>query len=177
MGVTISGGKNWKKVLESIAQKAETLRAGVLEGAMTEDGEPVAPYAFFNEFGASVPVTEKSRRWFGAQGVHLKKSADHITVPSRPFMRSTVKNRSAAWAKGFSGALRGKVPDAEAVRGVLESLGRQVQGDIVAAIASNMPPENSPLTRRLKDKDGKAGKGTLQDKGNLIHSIDYEVES
>ena len=194
MKVTLSGSKNWKKVLESIAQKAETLRVGVLEGAKTEDGESVAPYAFYNEFGATVEVPERTQTLYfkrnrdgtvGNRFVRKDKSdfaqdvtvgGHTITIPARPFMRSTVEAQKDAWAKAFADAFVAKAHERDAVVRGLNLLGRKMQDDIVATIKSNLAPDKAESTKRRKNAKG-AGKGTLIDKGHLLKSISYEVES
>ena len=184
MKVTLSGSKNWKKVLESIAQKAETLRVGVLEGAKTEDGE----------FGATVEVPERTQTLYfkrnrdgtvGNRFVRKDKSdfaqdvtvgGHTITIPARPFMRSTVEAQKDAWAKAFADAFVAKAHERDAVVRGLNLLGRKMQDDIVATIKSNLAPDNAESTKRRKNAKG-AGKGTLIDKGHLLKSISYEVES
>ena len=193
MKATLSGSKNWKKVLKSIAQKAETLRVGVLEGAKTEDGESVAPYAFYNEFGATVEVPERTQTLYfkrkrdgtvGNRFVRKDKSdfaqdvavgGYTITIPARPFMRSTVEARKGVWAKAFANAFVAKAHKPDAVVRGLNLLGKRIQDDIVATIKSNMEPENAESTKRRKNAKG-AGKGTLIDKGHLLNSISYELE-
>ena len=46
----------------------------------------------------------------------------------------------------------------------------------MATIKSNLAPDNAESTKRRKNAKG-AGKGTLIDKGHLLKSISYEVES
>lgn len=61
----IRGGRKWKAVLDRLAVKAE-VRAGILEGAKNTEGEYVAQYAAYNEYGTP-------------------------TIRERPFMRTTIE--------------------------------------------------------------------------------------
>ena len=99
-----------------------------------------------------------------------------ITIPARPFMRSTVEAQKDAWAKAFADAFVAKAHERDAVVRGLNLLGRKMQDDIVATIKSNLAPDNAESTKRRKNAKG-AGKGTLIDKGHLLKSISYEVES
>lgn len=76
---TISGGTRWKAYLERLAKKAE-VRAGVMEDATTDEGERVAEYAAYNEFGTS-------------------------RVPPRPFMRKTLERERENWIRGVGALL------------------------------------------------------------------------
>lgn len=190
----ILGGDKWKKALKTVAKQAASLKVGVLEGATAEDGESVATYAFYNEFGATVEVPEwtqtlyfKRNRDGSVKNRFVKKEKSDfaqdvavgkhtITIPARPFMRSTVQAQEGAWAKAFADAIFGKAHERDAVVRGLNLLGRRMQDDIVATIKSNMAPDNAESTKRRKNAKG-AGKGTLIDKGHLLKSIDYEVQS
>lgn len=55
-----------------------------------------------HEFGATIYVTDKMRKFLGSQGLHLKKETTQIIIPTRSFLRmpllssegqKTVKNR------------------------------------------------------------------------------------
>lgn len=52
----------------------------------------LASLAAVQEFGTKIPVTDKMRGFLGSQGLHLKKSTTHITIPPRPFMRDSFDN-------------------------------------------------------------------------------------
>ena len=190
----ILGGDKWKKALKTVAKQAASLKVGVLEGATAEDGESVAAYAFYNEFGATVEVPERTQTLYFkrnrdgsvknrfvkkeksdfAQDVAVGKHT--ITIPARPFMRSTVQAQEGAWAKAFADAIFGKAHERDAVVRGLNLLGRRMQDDIVATIKSNMAPANAASPTRRKNANG-AGKGTHIDEGHLLKSIDYEVLS
>ena len=143
--ISIDDRRIWERLRERLGKKA-LVRAGVLEGATNgETGEPIAPYAAYNEFGAA-------------------------GIPPRAFLRVTRREKKAEWIENLARALRaGRAPQE-----ALDLVGRRMADDIQAKIMSNMPPENSEATRRRKNAE-EAGKGTLVDTGSLAHSINYEV--
>lgn len=146
-GITVSGGNKWRKALERLARKVQ-VRAGVLEGATTTEGQSVAQYAACNEFGTA-------------------------RIPARPFMRSTLTEQRRAWINGFSALLKaGRTPD-EALRRVGERMARNIKDKIL----SNMEPANAASTIARKNKKEAGRAGTLVDTGTLEKSINFEVQA
>lgn len=186
--ITISGGDKWKAYLERLAQKAE-VRAGVLEGATNTEGQKVAEYAAYNEFGATINVPAKAQTLYfkqnrdgsvGNRFVKKDKSnfaqdvtvpAHTINIPARPFMRQTLKEKKKAWAESLARALKEGVSAEDA----LNIVGRQMEDDIRAKILSNMAPANAPSTVARKNKEEAGRVGTLVDTGALAQSISYEI--
>ena len=142
--ITISGGDKWKAYLERLAQKAE-LRAGVLEGATNTEGQKVAEYAAYNEFGTS-------------------------RIPARPFMRTTLQEQRGEWVQGLGRLLASHGPEQ-----ALHFVGRRMEDDIRTKILSNMAPANAPSTVARKNKEEAGRAGTLVDTGALAKSISYEI--
>lgn len=142
--ITISGGDKWKAYLERLAQKAE-VRAGVLEGATTTEGQSVAQYAAYNEFGTA-------------------------RIPARPFMRTTLQKQRGEWVQGLGRLLASRDPEQ-----ALHFVGRRMEDDIRAKILSNMAPANAPSTVARKNKEEAGRAGTLVDTGALAQSISYEI--
>jgi phage gpG-like protein len=69
------------KLRNSITHKVEgdTVKVGVF-------GEE-ALIASVHEFGCKIRVTEKMRKFLHAQGLHLRKDTEYITIPQRSFLR------------------------------------------------------------------------------------------
>lgn len=156
MSATLKGGDRLIRRLQEMAQAQGKVRAGILENATNhETGEPIAPYAAFNEYG----------------------TAD---IPARPFMRSTIQREGKTWSKGLVRMLT----NGRDVQGALKLTGMRMAEDIQATINSNMAPPNSPATIRAKTKKVDGGDlgetmtpGTLIDTGSMIRAVDYEVEA
>lgn len=142
--ITISGGDKWRKALERMARKAQ-VRAGVLEGATTTEGQSVAQYAAYNEFGTA-------------------------RIPARPFMRTTLQKQRGEWVQGLGRLLASRDPEQ-----ALHFVGRRMEDDIRAKILSNMAPANAPSTVARKNKEEAGRAGTLVDTGALAQSISYEI--
>ena len=172
-----------EKLLKRYITPDIVVKAGVLENATRgEGGTPVAEYAAYNEYGATIEIPERTQTLYFkrkrdgsvwnrfvkkgksdfAQDASVK--AHTVTIPSRPFLRSTLDAKADAWCDNLAEALEAGRTPKEAMRLV----GHRMADDIQATIKSNMPPDNA------KNAKG-AGKGTLIDSGSLLKSIDYEV--
>ncbi|MFQ9365596.1 MAG: hypothetical protein ACLS73_04730 [Bilophila wadsworthia] len=178
-----------EKLLKRYITPDIIVKAGVLENAKrAEGGTPVAEYAAYNEYGATIEIPERTQTLYfkrkrdGSVGNRFVKKgksdfaqdasvkAHTVTIPSRPFLRSTLDAKADAWCDNLAEALEAGRTPKEAMRLV----GRRMADDIQATIKSNMPPDNAESTKRRKNAKG-AGKGTLIDSGSLLKSIDYEV--
>lgn len=58
-------------------------------GLQARVGTPVK-HGLYNERGARIPVTPKSRAYLHSRGVHLKKSTTELILPPRPWFLPTV---------------------------------------------------------------------------------------
>ena len=169
-----------EKLLKRYITPDIVVKAGVLENATRgEGGTPVAEYAAYNEYGATIEIPERTQTLYFKRKRDGSKSdfpqdasvkAHTVTIPSRPFLRSTLDAKADAWCDNLAEALEAGRTPKEAMRLV----GRRMADDIQATIKSNMPPDNAESTKRRKNAKG-AGKGTLIDSGSLLKSIDYEV--
>jgi hypothetical protein len=99
----------------------------------------------------------------------LKKK---IIIPERSYIRSTLDNKQAVdkAVKLAQDAVYRIISGEASGDAILLSIGESLKSSIKATIASNVPPENSPLTKSLK-----RGDRTLVDEGRLIKSIGYEI--
>lgn len=143
----------WRELERRISAlgNVHAVRVGILPGSMTDDGQNIAEYACYNEFGTS-----------------------HI--PARPFMRTTAQQQGKKWAGILAGALRGQIgrsPDA--LRRAFMAVGRVAQSDIQATIMSHMPPPNNPQYAARKVKENGGYSGTLFNTGQMLQSINFEL--
>lgn len=169
----LEGGEALLAKLQKLADARGSVRAGVLEGAANADGKSVLEYAPVQEFGGRIPVTDRMRGFLAANyGIRLKKTTTAIVIPPRSFLRTAYQEHRGEWFDILARALKaGREPAA-----ALEYAGIRMQDDIVAQIASSMPPANSPATDLIKQQDAPANVGrTLMHTGTLAHSIAYEV--
>lgn len=178
-----------EKLLKRYITPDIMVKAGVLENAKrAEGGTSVAEYAAYNEYGATVEIPERTQTLYfkrkrdgSVRNRFVKKGksdfaqdatvkAHTVTIPSRPFLRSTLDARGDDWVERLGAALQaGSTPQK-----AMELVGRRMVDDIQATIKSNMLPDNAESTKRRKNAKG-AGKGTLIDSGSLLKAISYEV--
>lgn len=195
-GVNIMGGNKWQGIIKRIADQTAELRVGFLEGAThsgetSEAGTLVAPIAAVHEFGGV--ATRKSRKQTlnfrrNKQGrqVFAKATAKRITktmeveisggetvIPARPFMRRTVEEKKAAWAKAAAQLMTGHPQGAEAA---LHIVGEIMAKDIQATIESTVPPPLKASTIAAKRRRGKKNPTqTLIDSGAMQEAVAFEV--
>lgn len=158
-----------KKITDDMAaDKMPYLRVGVLEKATDEKGNPIAPRAFFNEFGTA-----------------------HI--PPRPAFRETVQEKADQWANGFAQTIKNEdessVLTAEAMNKAFRELGVVMVADLQAKIGSGVGPPlaESTVARKAKLLETKKyqkkvpkklrGNPELQlvETGEYLKSIDMEL--
>lgn len=145
----VRGGDKWKKRLAQLIKKTH-VRAGVLEGATNGDGESVAEYAAYNEYGTP-------------------------EIPRRPFMRRTIAEHKQEWGNTVTILLK----KGYSIKEALDTAGRRMADDIQATIKSDMPPPNSKKWAEAKNKhemkrSGVTRAGTLIDTGALVESINWQ---
>lgn len=146
----LSEPKNLYAILERmIAQKGMGVKAGVPENATNEEGEHIATYAAYNEFGTS-------------------------RVPARSFMRTTYEKQSKIWILVLIAALkRSRYADFHTA---LEETGKTMAEDIKQTIESNVPPELSKRYDEWKAKKHPINAGkTLVRTGAMRNSIIHVV--
>lgn len=150
----VVGGDKWKGVLAKIAEQNMGLRVGIFENAQyageggTSAGTPVAVIAAKNEFGGS-------------------------GTPSRPFMRNTVREKSATWARKMARLMKGHPQGVEAA---LNLVGDVMRADIVQTIESSVPPALAKQTVKRKAARGKSNPDqTLVDTGTMEKAVAFEM--
>lgn len=82
--------------------------AGLLRTVMHKSGSgetSVVNIGRVHEFGIYIPVTDKMRGWFLAQGHPLRKSTVMIRIPARPFIAPVVKKELPKVQKGMRKAM------------------------------------------------------------------------
>ncbi|KLU14548.1 hypothetical protein AFK69_10055 [Xenorhabdus sp. GDc328] len=149
----MKGGDKLRAALERIANtQTIQVNAGILAGATNEDtGEKIAPYAAANEFGTR-------------------------NIPPRPFMRSTIANKSDEWGKILGAQIKGRLQEVGGIEAAFETVGKEMALDIKDSIEQSLPPPNAPATVAKKTKKGRASPGqTLVDSGSMQRAVDFEV--
>lgn len=128
----------------------------------------IAKIAIINEYGAKVPVTNKTKALFNKYGFHLKDSTKFINIPPRPFMQRTATENENKWA-GLVDKLIVKYQ--YDVDKVLTVFGEIVESAIREMIEDGEFQANHPLTIAIKSGSGKP----LVHTGKMSKSVAYEV--
>ena len=151
--------------------KGGKVRVGWQKDTQYDDGTPVAKVAEINEFGATIRVTDKMRKWFAFQGFPLNKNTTEIHIPPRSFMRSTCDEKKQEWSNVMNSRLKKVFSGELTFEQALEQLGLKIKGDVQEKISQTTTPPNSAMTIAMK------GKNTpLRDTGLMLNSISYETE-
>ena len=167
------------------------VRVGVLEGAQTVDGKPMAEIATYLEYGWVQRITKAQAGYFRhTYGIGLHPGGT-LNLPPRPFFRGTFAAEYKKWAQ-----LGGKaVFHYNSLTKALQLVGMTAQGDIQATIrnggtSTEKFPRRSPMTMEIlrKNAEGHEARGKnvsgggasatdqpLILSGRLLNSISFEI--
>ena len=100
----------------------------------------------------------------------LKKS---VTIPERSYLRGTLDSRETQdkIMRILKDGIRRLIAGSMTADGVINAMGAGLAAAVKGRIASNIGPENAPLTLALK----RSKSTTLVDEGHLVKSITWEV--
>lgn len=158
--VDIQGGEKLARLLKKMTRGIQTA-TGVNVGILADARYPAA-YKNRVQYRISPMRTTTSVAqvafWneFGTKG-----------MPARPFMRTTIEQKSPKWGDSLAYVLKASGYDAHRA---FTSMGQGIQGQIKQTIANWTDPSNAPLTVKIKGFNK-----PLTDEGILQQSIDYEV--
>jgi hypothetical protein len=160
---TVTGGDKLRARLDEIARlsnNASGVKVGFLAEATYPSGKSVAMIAAIQEFGAP-----------------------RAGIPPRPFMRNAIAKHHAEWGPAMAQLLLDNGYDAFRT---LQQAGEAISGQIrQSIIETNEPPlAESTLRKRgvggmvYNPKDPKTfGAKPLIDTGNMLNSVNYEVQA
>ena len=137
--------KGWNRIRRELRRAAvQEVVVGIQQGEMN-DGQAIAEYAAYNEFGTE-------------------------NIPERSFMRSTFDENLSGikqdMDRRYGQVLKGELDVSRA----LGLIGLRHQDQIKDKIGSNLPPPNAPATIEKKGSSK-----TLIDTGAMKNSIHYLV--
>jgi hypothetical protein len=164
MPVKVHDENNIPRILKELdALGKRKIRVGIMGG-------DIAEIAAVHEFGTRIPVTDKMRAWFAAQGYPLKKTTTHIVIPERSFIRAGFDENEKAFLeeakKWLSEAFRKGTPTDT----VLNALGLQLQGMMQEYLRNVSEP---PLSKMTVEMTGRSN--PLVHTGHLLRAIVFEV--
>lgn len=136
----------WQK----FAQSGKRLAVGIFPESTTLDGQYVAEYATYNEYGTA-------------------------TIPARPFLRQTVDAHQKEWAQIVAARASADPDDIEA--GYILA-GEVASKDVMSMIESGQFVPNAEATVERKRAAGKKQPETpLIDTGTMLEAISYKIET
>jgi hypothetical protein len=124
-----------------------------------------------HEFGVEIPVTDKMRAWFAANGYPLKNETTVIKIPERSWLRSGYDEN----IDKITQKIKEMAPDV--IEGnvnpqlFMDAIGTEFAGLIQKKIRDLKDPPNSQMTIERKGSDN-----PLIDTGRLVGSVRHEVE-
>lgn len=127
--------------------------------------------AGIHEYGCRIIITEKMRNWLRANGLPVRASTRHITIPERSFLRGGFDNCQDEVANKIS-MMVPLVLNGEISKKTFYDTAGTLFRDRVKdyAVSLNSPP-NHPFT-----VERKGSSNPLVDTGEMIDNISYEVE-
>ena len=149
--VIITGGTKYQDVLEKIASVRKGVKAGILAGATTTDGQSIAEYAMYNEMGTR-------------------------NIPTRPFMRQTASDKQQEWLSILSAKLNWQSIEKNNAEDALGLTGEMMKAHIQQTIQKGEFTPNAKSTSDAKRRKGKTEDDhPLIDTGQMLAAVTYEV--
>ena len=133
----VGNGRKLNELKRKLEEQNYITRAGVLEETFNADGENVAEYAMYNEYGTMLNGTEH--------------------IPPRPFMRNTVDRELSNWRAKLQAALHKHVLASEEA---MRYIGKVAVDDIRDTLSAG---EFEPLADSTVAAKAKAGNPFPQD--------------
>ena len=127
--------------------------------------------ASIHEYGCTIEVTDKMRKYLAATGLYLKKTTTHITIPERAFLRNGYdenKDEVIQKAEALLGDVIGGTMTPEQL---FELVGLLLKSKIQDYARELDSPPNHPYTIERKGSSN-----PLVDTGDMIGAISYKVE-
>lgn len=127
--------------------------------------------AGIHEYGCKILVTDKMRAWLAANGLHLKPTTTHITIPERSFLRGGFDNCKDEIADKIANVLPLVIEGNMSESQFYELVGTLFRDRVKDYAVDLKDPPNHPFTVERKNSSN-----PLVSTGDMINAIDYEVE-
>lgn len=157
--------------IPKLLQVLDDLESHQIEiGIFGSDDSTILMIATVQEFGCKIEVTPKMRTYLHSQGLHLKASTTHITIPERSFIRSgfdaQVDQYEERAARLLDKVLHLELP----VNTFFDTLGQYIAGRLQEYLTSVDTPPNHPFTIARKGSSN-----PLIDTGRMRQAITHRV--
>lgn len=173
--------RGWKHIVREMEKlDGRVIHAGLFRGKKHKSPEnrkgrkrlpDMVDIGVWNEYGAHPHVSDAIRPYFHKMGFHLKKSTTTLTIPSRPFMRTSADDKGNEWQEKAA-ELIGAVTDGKMTTpAALNALGEAVKAGIQDTIITGDYKDNHPFTISQKESTN-----TLVASGQLQLAIDFKIK-
>ena len=166
--MTVEDRSDIDKVLKTLEKLSS---AAVKIGILSKSGGEILLIANVNEYGCSIPVTNKMRGFFRYEfGINISKNTKVIKIPERSFVRSSFDENQKK-LESYEELLEAVIDSKISVDNFYQIIGNACVNLIKDYIKEGNFEPNSPITLKHKRPKTKP----LIDTGRLINSIDFEV--
>lgn len=166
-------GVQWKTIkndFPSMEKSVKMLKSKEVNVGHLDGGEN-AWLAGIHEYGCKIEVTDKMRAWLHRNGLHLKPSTTHITIPERSFLRAGFDEHHEEVIDKCEKAL-GQVLISGDVSMFLETVGQLLRDKIVEYAIDLKEPPKHPFS--LEMNPGKINPLVIS--GDMIDALTFEVK-
>lgn len=167
-----------------------SIKVGIIgsEASQQADGTDLtnAELGAIHEFGCTITVTEKMRKYLHLQGLHLKKDTTTVVIPTRSFLRmplmssegkkelmDVIKSQISPQFKATD--LQSNVAN-EILDGIVHLLAETAYLKVLKAFDSGGFGNWAPVNEFTIKRRTSPGEPPLTDSGGLRRSISYEIK-
>lgn len=166
MGVTVKSTNNIPRITRALRGIGRSeIQVGVF------DGGEIGMIAAVHEYGAKIPVTQKMRGWFAANGYPLRKDTKYIIIPERSFIRGGYDAYIDKTAEKVETLLPHVISLALDSSAFLDAIGTDLASHIKKYMNELDNPPNADMTIERKRSSN-----PLTDSGRLRGAITHRME-
>lgn len=168
MSVVIKDTNNIDKVMHNLKQlDGKQIKVGLFGS----DSSELVMIGAVHEYGVEIPVTDKMRAWFAANGYPLRKETKVIKIPERSWLRSGFDENIDKIADKIERLLPDVLEGQVNPKLFMDAVGMEFAGLIQKKMRDLRKPPNSQMTIERKGSDN-----PLIDTGRLVGAIRHEVD-
>jgi len=166
MGSTVRTTNNIPRITRALREIGrKEIQVGVF------DGGEIGMIAAVHEYGTKIPVTQKMRGWFGANGFPLRKDTQYIVIPERSFIRGGYDEYIDKTADKIETLLPHVISLALDSSAFLDAIGTDLASHIKKYMNELDDPPNADMTVERKNSSN-----PLIDSGRLRGAITHRLE-
>lgn len=176
----------WMKALD----RKISIKVGIIGSEASQKAEGTdltnAELGAIHEFGCTITVTEKMRKYLHSQGLHLKKDTTTVVIPTRSFLRMPLM--SSEGKKELFNIVKSQIGNEFKATDLQKDTANKILDDTVHLLAetaylrvlqafeSGGFGNWAPISEFTAQRRYNAGNPPLTDTGGLRRSISYEIK-